>query len=463
MSKKQLQPPVKKNETVMLTIEDVTSQGVGVGKVDQYPIFTPYVLPGETAEVKVVKVKKNYAYGKLLKVIAASPERKKPPCDVFYQCGGCQVQHMSYQAQLDMKRTIVKNALAKIGHLEHVPVHPVIGMDEPYRYRNKIQMPVGEKDGKILMGFYQERSHRIISGMETCLIQNEVGDRIIATCRKLFNQLNIPAYDEINHTGVLRHVIVRTAYETNDSMVIFVTKTAKLPQQKALIQRLTEQHPEIKSIVHNINPQRTNVILGETTKTIYGADYIIDRIGSLQFKLSAKSFYQVNPVQTKVLYEKALEYAAVSADDIAIDAYCGIGTIALYLAQKAKKVYGVEVVPEAIMDAQENARLNGLDNVEFVAGEAETVLPQWQKAGVKPEVITVDPPRKGCDERFLQTMIEMQPKRIVYVSCNPATLARDLRILEDGGYRTLEVQPVDLFPQTYHVECVALLVKNVSN
>lgn len=455
MSKQKMKPPVQKNETVTLTIEDLTSQGVGVGKVNHYPIFTPYVLRGEKVEVKVVKVKKNYAYGKLLKIIEKSSDRTDPPCSVFYKCGGCQVQHMSYEAQLEMKRNIVKNALSKIGQLNDVPVHDVLGMDEPFRYRNKIQMPVGEKDGKLITGFYQERSHRIIDGMETCHIQNEVGDDVIKSCREIASELGIDAYDEEGHRGVLRHIVVRTAYETNDTMVIFVTKTKNLPYEKELIKRLTKAHPEIKSIVHNINPKRTNVILGEETKTIYGDDYIIDRIGPLQFKLSAKSFYQVNPVQTKVLYEKALEYANVGADDIAIDAYCGIGTIALYLAQKAKKVYGVEVVPEATMDAQENARLNGLDNVEFVAGEAETVLPQWQKAGVKPDVITVDPPRKGCDERFLQTMIEMEPERIVYVSCNPATLARDLRILEDGGYRTLEVQPVDLFPQTYHVECVA--------
>lgn len=450
-------PPVKKNDTLTLTFTDLTHEGNGVGKIGHYPLFVPYALPGEEATVKVVKVNKNFGYGKLLSIKKASPERREPPCNVFYQCGGCQLQHMSYDMQLEMKRKQVTNVLRKIARLDDVPVHPVLGMEEPWHYRNKIQIPVGEKDGKLITGFYQERSHRIIPNMETCLIQNEKGDEIVAKVRKVANELGIPAYDENTHQGVLRHIIVRTAYETNDTMVILITKTAQLPNEAALVKRLTEAHPEIKSIIHNINNAQTNVILGWKTRTIYGADIIIDSIGDLQFHISPKSFFQVNPAQTKVLYEKALEYANVSADDTVIDAYCGTGTISLFLAKQAQKVYGVEIVPDAIRDARKNAELNKIANVEFVVGEAEIKMAEWQQQGMKPNVIVVDPPRKGCEATLLEAMIAMAPERIVYVSCNPSTLARDLRILKDGGYRTKEVQPVDMFGMTGHVECVALM------
>ena len=450
-------PPVKKNQTITLTFEDLTSEGSGVGKVDGYPIFVPYGLPGEKATVKVIKVNKNLAFGKLLDIKKASPERVTPPCDVFYKCGGCQLQHMSYEMQLEMKRNQVENVMEKVAHLNHVPVHPVLGMEDPWRYRNKIQIPVGEQDGELITGFYQQRSHRIIDDMDTCVIQNELGDRMVEATRRIATDLGIEAYDEKTHRGVLRHIIVRTAFGTNDTMIILVTRTEKLPKQDELIKQLTETYPAIKSIIHNINNKKTNVILGKKSRTLFGEDYIYDSIGDLKFKISPRSFYQVNPTQTKVLYEKALEYANVGADDVVIDAYCGIGTISLFLAQKSKKVYGVEIVPEAIDDAKTNAKLNGITNAEFVVGEAEKVMPWWTAQGLRPDVIVVDPPRKGCAPEFLEAMIEMEPKRIVYVSCNPSTLARDLRILEDGGYRTIEVQPVDMFPNTPHVELVALM------
>ena len=455
MTKQKL--PVKKNDVVTLTFEDLTHEGNGVAKINGYPLFVPFGLPGEEAEVKVVKVNKRFGYGKLLDVKKASPHRVTPPCNVFYKCGGCQLQHMSYEMQLEMKQNQVKNVMRKIAHLDDVPVHPVLGMEDPWRYRNKIQIPVGEKDGELITGFYQQRSHRIIHDMETCVIQNELGDRMVEAVRRIATDLGIEAYDETTHRGLLRHIIVRTAYGTNDTMIILVTRTEKLPQREELIKQLVETYPSIKSIIQNINSDKTNVILGKKSRTLYGEDYIYDSIGDLKFKISPRSFYQVNSTQTKVLYEKALEYADVGENDVVIDAYCGIGTISLFLAEKANKVYGVEIVPEAIHDANINAKINGLSNTEFVVGEAEKVMPKWKEEGLRPDVIVVDPPRKGCDETLLQAMIDMEPKRIVYVSCNPSTLARDLRILEDGGFTTQEVQPVDMFSQTSHVECVAWL------
>lgn len=442
-----------------MTFEDLTHEGNGVGKVGGYPLFVPNGLPGEEAVVKVIKVNKNFGFGKLIELKNISEERVDPTCHVH--CGGCQLQHMSYNLQLQMKQNQVRSVMKKIGHLEHVPIHPIIGMDNPFHYRNKVQIPVGEKDGKLITGYYQKRSHRIVEDLDTCSSQAEEINEILPEVKKLANRIGIEAYDEESHRGVLRHIMIRTGYATKETMLVLVTKTKKLPGKETLIQELTDKFPNIKSIVQNINDQRTNLILGEKTKVLWGEEYIHDNIGDLTFAISAKSFYQVNPVQTKVLYDKALEYAKLDEHDVVIDAYCGIGTISLFLAQKAKKVYGVEVVPEAIQDAKANAKLNGMDNVEFVVGQAEKIMPEWKREGLNPDVIVVDPPRKGCAPEFLEAMIEMEPKRIVYVSCNPSTLARDLRILEDGGYRTIEVQPVDMFPNTTHVECVALLEREI--
>ncbi|MEN1969614.1 23S rRNA (uracil(1939)-C(5))-methyltransferase RlmD [Lentibacillus sp. N15] len=447
--------PVKKNETITLTFEDLTHEGNGVGKINGYPLFVPNALPGEEATVKVVKVNKNFGFGKLLELTKESSERVKPVCDVY--CNGCGLQHMSYRLQLEMKQNQVKNALKKIAHLEDVPVHPIIGMDDPLHYRNKVQIPVGEKDGKLITGFYQKRSHHIIENTDTCVTHNGVINDVVKSVRNIADRLSIPAYNEEKHTGSLRHIMVRTGQQTNEIMVVLVTRTEKLPHKDVLVEELTKSYPNLKSVMQNINDKRTNVIMGKKTKLLWGEEYIYDRIGDLTFAISAKSFYQVNPEQTKTLYDKALEYAQIGGKDIVIDAYCGIGTISLFLAEQAKKVYGVEVVPEAIDDAKKNAKLNGITNVEFYVGQAEKIMPWWKMQGLDPDVIVVDPPRKGCDEELLQAMIDMQPKRIVYVSCNPSTLARDLRVLEDGGFATQEVQPVDMFPQTGHVEAIVLL------
>ncbi|KAB8130118.1 23S rRNA (uracil(1939)-C(5))-methyltransferase RlmD [Gracilibacillus oryzae] len=454
-------PPVKKNEIIELHFEDITHEGAGVGKVNGFPLFVPYALPGEKAKVKVINVKKNFGFGKLIETLHVSEERVVPPCNVYYKCGGCQLQHMSYKMQLEMKQNQVKNALKKIGHIEGIPIHETIGMEDPWRYRNKVQIPVGAKDGNLITGFYRKRSHDIIEDMERCIITDEVNDRMVDAVRETADRLGISAYNEENHQGVLRHIMVRSGKVTNETMIVIVTRKEKVPELKQLIKEITNTYPEVKSIVQNINAEKTNVILGKKTKLLWGTEYIYDEIGEVRFAISAKSFYQVNPLQTKKLYDKAMEYAALTGNETVIDAYCGIGTISLFLAKKAKKVYGVEVVPEAISDAKANAKLNGIENAEFFVGQAEKVMPWWKAQGLNPDVIVVDPPRKGCDEQFLQAMIEMKPDRIVYVSCNPSTLARDLRFLEDGGYDTKEVQPVDMFPQTTHCEAVVRIERRV--
>ncbi|MEN8698053.1 23S rRNA (uracil(1939)-C(5))-methyltransferase RlmD [Bacillus infantis] len=446
--------PVQKNDYIDVVFEDLTHDGAGVAKVDGYPLFVPNGLPGEKAQVKVTKVNKGYGFGRLMEIYEESPHRVNAPCPIYKECGGCQLQHLSYQGQMLAKEKQVRDVLTRIGKLEDVKVHPVLGMNEPWRYRNKAQVPIGEHEGGLIGGFYQQRSHQIID-MKECLIQQEKNDEVVQTVKEICAKYGVRAYDEGRHKGELRHIMARHGLVTGEVMVVLITRTNELPNRKKITEEIAASIKGIKSIVHNVNPKKTNVIFGDVTRVIWGEEVIYDYIGDIKFAISARSFYQVNPEQTKVLYEKALEYADLSGEESVIDAYCGIGTISLFLAQKAKKVFGVEIVPEAIEDAKRNAALNGITNAEFAVGEAEKVIPDWYKEGNQADVLVVDPPRKGCDEALLQTILSMKPKKVVYVSCNPATLARDLRILEDGGYKTEEVQPVDMFPQTMHCEAVA--------
>ena len=451
--------PVQKNEYIDVLFEDLTHDGAGVAKVEGYPLFVPNGLPGEKAKIKVIKVNKGYGFGRLMEITEASPYRVEPECPIYKECGGCQLQHMSYEGQLKAKEKQVSDVLQRIGKLENVKVHPVLGMENPWRYRNKAQVPIGENEGGLIGGFYQQRSHQIID-MKACIIQQEKNDEVVKEVKEICNINGVRAYDEQKHKGELRHIMARYGLKSGEVMVVLVTRTNELTGKKKIIEEIVKRIPGVKSIVQNINSKKTNVIFGDETKVLWGEEVIYDSIGDIKFAISARSFYQVNPEQTKVLYDKALEYADLTGEENVIDAYCGIGTISLFLAQKARKVYGVEIVPEAIEDAKKNAELNGISNVEFAVGEAETVIPEWYENGVVADVLVVDPPRKGCDDKLLQTIINMKPKKVVYVSCNPATLARDLRVLEDGGYQTVEVQPVDMFPQTMHVECVAQLILN---
>ena len=450
--------PVKKNDYIDVEFVDLTHEGQGVAKIDGFPVFVPGGLPGESAQIKILNVKKNYGYGKLIEIREKSPYRVEIPKEDMHKYGGCQLHHMSYEGQLQFKQNLVEQTLTRIGKLQDVNIHPIIGMEQPFHYRNKAQVPVGERNGRLITGFYKPRTHEIIDTDESVIHMEAINDAI-KIVKEICSELGVTAYNEEAHTGVLRHIMARFGRKTDELMIVLITRTEKLPHRKEIVEKIVAALPNVKSVVHNVNPKRTNVILGEKTQVLWGQNVIYDYIGNVKFAISPRSFYQVNPVQTQVLYDKALAYAGLTGEEIVFDAYCGIGTISLFLAQQAKKVYGVEVVPDAINDAKKNADLNGNTNVEFSVGEAEVVIPNWAEEGIHADVIVVDPPRKGCDAALLKTIIEMKPKRVVYVSCNPATLARDLGILEADDYQTVEVQPVDMFPMTMHVECCALLIK----
>ncbi|MBP7073587.1 MAG: 23S rRNA (uracil(1939)-C(5))-methyltransferase RlmD, partial [Clostridia bacterium] len=441
--------PVEKNRNYIVDITGLSSEGLGVARIEGFTVFVEGALPKEQAEIKIVKVLKNYAFGKLLRTLKTAACRIEPSCGVVKRCGGCQLQHMSYEAQLQYKTQQVKDALERIGGLNGVAVHDTIGMEDPWRYRNKAQFPVG-MDGDVMIGFYANRSHEIIDTPQ-CSIQDAVNDNVIQTVREFIKKYDISVYDENTGKGIIRHIVTRKGFKTGEVMVCIVINGDSLPCGKALVEMLRARTDGLKSVVVNINKKKTNVILGERNIVIFGEEAIYDYIGEFKFRISPLSFFQVNPVQTEVLYGKALEYADLKGDETVFDAYCGIGTISLFLSRKAKKVYGIEIVPQAINNAKENARLNGVKNVEFLVGESEIVIPELYRKGIKADVIVVDPPRKGCDEKLLEVITEMSPEKVVYVSCNPATLARDLKYLSERGYEVREVQPVDMFPQTSHV------------
>jgi 23S rRNA (uracil1939-C5)-methyltransferase len=407
-------------------------------------------------EAVITTVKKTYAIGKLSTVKTPSPQRITPACEIYNLCGGCQLQHMSYEEQLKVKRQQVVDAITRIGKLPEVVVHPTLGAANPWYYRNKMQFPVGQKNNKVVVGCFAQGSHDIVD-TENCLIQHQVNNDIVREVRKAVQELNIEPYDEQTGRGVIRHVLGRVGTATGQIMVVLVTATEHLPKQQALIERLTADIPGLVSIIQNINSKRTNIIMGHKTITLWGQDTIADKLGEFTFAISARSFFQVNTVQAEVLYNQAVKYAGLTGSETVIDAYCGTGTITLFLAQHAAKVYGIEIVEPAILDARQNAITNNVTNAEFIVGDAIDIMPHMFKQGIKPDVIVVDPPRAGCEQKVLETFVNMQPQRIVYVSCNPASLARDLAVLSELGYKTLEIQPVDMFAQTFHIESVALL------
>ncbi len=547
---------ITKNEEYVLDIVDQGYEGEGIGKINgTFPVFVEGALKGEKVRVLIVKTKKNFAYGKLLDIIVRSPERTRPACRISKKCGGCTLQHSSYKGQLDFKWDRVKDCIKKIGKLDPELVKYPIGMDEPWRYRNKVQLPVGMIKGKLHIGFFEPRSHNIVDmdpelvkypigmdepwryrnkvqlpvgmikgklhigffeprshnivDMDSCLIQDEVADQVVKLVRDWMFDYKIKPYirdGKYDEDGIVRHIMIRRGFKTNEIMVVIVTNGEKLPYAEKLVDVLLDNVRGLASVIQNVNSEKTNVILGRKNINLWGDDTISDYIGDFKFNISPQSFFQVNPVQTEVLYGKALEFAELTGNETVFDAYCGTGTITLFLSEKAKKVYGVEIVPGAIKNAKINAEENNVKNAEFILGcgtgtitlflsekakkvygveivpgaiknakinaeennvknaefilgESEVEIPKLINKGVKADVVVVDPPRKGCEKALLDAITKIDAKRIVYVSCDPSTLARDLQILEEQGYKTVEIQPVDMFPQTSHIECCSLLIK----
>jgi len=453
--------PVTKGNKYTLDIVSLGHSGEGVGRYKDFTVFVPYALPGEQVEVKITEVKKTYAKGRLLAIGKETSERTQANCPIYFECGGCQLQHLSYETQLNAKRQQVIDAVTRIGKLSDITVHPTLGAANPWYYRNKMQFPVGLVNGEVAIGCFAQGTHTIIN-TENCLIQHEANNIISRQVREIIAKLGIEPYNEQTGAGIIRHVLGRVGTASGEVMVVLVTATAGLPHKDRIVSELRERIPGLVSIIQNINTKKTNVIMGEKTLTLWGQDTITDRLGSFTFNISARSFFQINTAQAEVLYNKAVEYARLSGQETVIDAYCGTGTITLFLASKAKKVYGIEIVEPAIRDANINAQRNNVGNVEFIVGDAVDIMPRMFKQGIRPDTIVVDPPRAGCHRTVLETFVNMEPDRIVYVSCNPASLARDLAVLAEYDYITREIQPVDMFPQTYHVECVVLLQRKHS-
>ena len=464
---------MQKNELVKVKIEDIGVGGEGIGKVDGYTLFIKDTIIGDVVEAKVMKAKKNYGYARLMNVLTPSKDRiEEVVCPMARNCGGCQIQEMKYPAQLAFKESKVRGNLERIGEvpgelLDQI-MHPVVGMDEegmqPFRYRNKAQFPIGtDKDGRVTAGFYAGRTHSII-GNTDCVLGVEVNEEILNCILDFMEEFEIPAYDEVKHKGLVRHVLLRYGFKTDEIMVCLVINGKTIPHCHDLVGRL-RQIPGMTSITLSSNTAKTNVIMGDTIRLLWGQEFITDYIGEIKYQISPLSFYQVNPVQTEKLYGLALDYAGLTGNETVWDLYCGIGTISLFLAKKAKQVYGVEIIPQAIDDAKNNAKINNITNAEFYVGKAEEVLPEYYKEYEKThngetahaDVIVVDPPRKGCEESLLQTIVDMQPEKVVYVSCDSATLARDVKFLRAKGYELKDVTPVDQFPHTVHVETVVLL------
>lgn len=448
---------MKKDDLIEVTIEDLSEEGTGIGKFEGMTFFIKDAVIGDRVRAKIMKLKKTYGFARLMEVLTPSPDRVEPLCPVARQCGGCQIQAMSYEAQLVFKTRKVENNLKRIGKFEEIPMESIIGMEDPFHYRNKAQFPFGKnRDGKIITGFYAGRTHSIIENT-SCHLGKEVNEEILEKILAWMNAFHVEPYNEATGKGLMRHSLIRCGFRTGEIMVCLVINGRKIPGEEALVDSL-KIIPGMTSISLNVNKEKTNVILGREVIDLWGRPYIEDYIGEVKYQISPLSFFQVNPVQTERLYGKALEYAGLTGEETVWDLYCGIGTISLFLARKARKVYGVEIIPDAIEDARRNASLNGFTNTEFYVGKAEEVLPEkYEKEGVHADVIVVDPPRKGCDETLLSTMVKMQPERIVYVSCDSATLARDLRYLCDNGYELKRVCPADMFPQTVHVETVCCL------
>ncbi|EMF0257268.1 23S rRNA (uracil(1939)-C(5))-methyltransferase RlmD [Enterococcus hirae] len=449
---------VKKNERYTLDIIDLSYEGMGVAKIDGYPLFIENALPGERVEVLVVKAGNKFGYGKVEKWLTESPDRQPLKDNRLLRTGIAPLAHLNYEQQLLFKQKQVENVMSKIAKMPEVNILPTIPMENPVGYRNKAQIPVRRIDGRLATGFYKKNSHELVE-IEDYYIQDPAIDEAIKRVRDILQRFQVRGYNEAKNEGQIRHIIIRRGHYSHEMMVVLVTRKEKFFKGKEIASIIHEELPEVVSVVQNINEEKTNVILGDKEKVLYGRSYIEDQLLGKTYRISSKSFYQVNTEQTEKLYQTAIEFAALQKEDTVIDAYSGIGTIGLSLADKVKEVYGMELVPEAIEDAQFNALTNKIENAHYEVGKAETVMKKWQDKGIKPSVIVVDPPRKGLDARFIASAIDMEPAKLVYISCNPATFARDAKLFAESGYEVKKVQPVDLFPQTHHVETVALMTR----
>ncbi|WP_421616966.1 23S rRNA (uracil(1939)-C(5))-methyltransferase RlmD [Brevibacillus sp. TJ4] len=459
-----MKTPLSKNEEanirvgqqMTLTIKSLGINGEGIGYFKRKIVFVDKALPGEVIHAEVTEVRERYATARLLRIVERSAARTTPPCPVYAECGGCSLQHMDYQAQLASKQEIVVESLRKYAKLDNPPVAPTIGMDHPWGYRNKAQFQVGKQNGKLVAGLYQAGSHKLV-GLESCQVQHEATTKIVQATRDILEELRIPAYDERKRTGVVRTIVARVAFVTGEAQVTLVTATPDIPRVKELILELRTRLPELIGISQNVNAQKTSVVFGDKTVTLWGKPSIAEKLGELSFDLSARAFFQLNPEQTKKLYDQVKQAAGLTGTELVLDLYCGTGTIGLWLAPYAREVRGIELIPEAVEDARRNAARNGAANASFHVGRAEVLMPKWAKQqGIRPDVVVVDPPRTGLDDALIRSLLQVKPKKIVYVSCNPSTLAKDMaRML--GTYELVSVQPVDMFPHTAHVEVTVRL------
>ncbi|UFJ41247.1 23S rRNA (uracil(1939)-C(5))-methyltransferase RlmD [Brevibacillus humidisoli] len=454
-SRKQHDVNIGVGQQLTLTIKNLGINGEGIGYYKRKIVFVDGALPGEVVRAEVTRSERKYAAARLLKVLEQSPERIEPPCPLYHECGGCSLQHLDYQAQLVSKQALVEESLRKYAGLEHPPVAETIGMEHPWDYRNKAQFQVGQKSGKLIAGLYKPGSHELVN-LSDCPIQHQETNRIVAKAREIMEKLQIPAYDERKRSGVVRTIVARVAFATGEAQLTLVTAVPAIPRVKELILELRYQIPSLVSIVQNVNPQKTSLVFGSTTNTLWGKPSIVEKLGTLSFDLSARAFFQLNPSQTIKLYDEVKKAAQLTGRELVFDLYCGTGTIGLWLAPFAKEVRGIEIIPEAVEDARKNAEQNNIANISFHTGKAEVLMPKWAKQGLKPDLVVVDPPRTGLDAALIDTLLAVRPERIVYVSCNPSTLGKDVgRLL--AAYDLRNVQPIDMFPHTAHVECVILM------
>nr|WP_248931099.1 23S rRNA (uracil(1939)-C(5))-methyltransferase RlmD [Paenibacillus hamazuiensis] len=450
---------IRIGDRIVVTIKRLGINGEGVGYYRKKAVFIPGALPDEVVKAKVTRIEPSYIHAALVDVEKTSPDRQKPPCPVYEQCGGCQLQHLAYPAQLRAKEDIVREAFRRYTGLDDLPLKPILGMDDPWGYRNKAQLQVGVREGRVVTGLYSPGSHKLVD-ISGCPIQHPGVNETIDAARAVVEELRIPIYREKQREGCLRTIVARVGRASGEVQLTFITATRELPHRAELISRIRKRLPKVTTIAQNINSADTPLIFGEKTIILWGKERLDESLGQVQFSLSPRAFFQLNPEQTVKLYNAVRDAAALTGEELVVDAYCGTGTIGLWLAPQAREVRGVEIIPEATLDARRNAALSGADNARFYVGQAERLLPEWVRQGVRPDVIVVDPPRTGCDRKLLQAVIQARPQRLVYVSCNPSTLAKDCKVLLDGGFRLASVQPVDMFPHTSHVECCSLLIRN---